>query len=257
MNIRRLNLIPALALAAVLLLFWGVPAAALSLEEYFSITYTTSFSKTEVRDSEPFIVTVTGSAVCTEDLPFPYDVVSEVRISGRIVARNTSSGTIIELYPRYTLEISPAPVRAGQTAEDSQAVSLQFPSGSPPGIYDITSELIEGYARAVVWLNITSHLPSGKSLGPVTLTVPDGSKATLPAFSPPAQSEAAGNNPIFSPQDDRSENETTGSVTVTGTGSSSISLSSPWMYAIVPVAIISAVLATVMLWPIIFRKRKP
>ena len=154
---------------AASLLIPAVPVSALSLGEFFSLSYTGDFSKTTVAANEQFSVTVTGTAVCTKDFEFPYDVVSEVKTTGRIVAYPQSGGNSIVLNSGYTLDIQPAPTKAGESAEDSQTLNLKFPAGTPDGIYQITGELIRAQAKAVVWLDVTQYLPASKSMG--TLTV--------------------------------------------------------------------------------------
>ncbi len=154
---------------AASLLIPAVPVSALSLGEFFSLSYTVDFSKTTVAANEQFSVTVTGTAVCTKDLTFPYDVVSEVKTTGRIVAYPQSGGSSVVLNSGYTLDIQPAPTKAGESAKDTQTLALKFPAGTPDGIYQITGELIRAQAKAVVWLDVTQYLPASKAMG--TLTV--------------------------------------------------------------------------------------
>ncbi|MDD5700609.1 MAG: hypothetical protein PHU23_01050 [Dehalococcoidales bacterium] len=153
----------------------GQPVQALSINEFFSIDYSARFSTQNVTGDSPFRVTVTGSAVCTSDLTAPYDLVSEARITGRIIAVNRSNGDSIILNPSYTLNISPFPLKAGESTESSETLELQFAPGAPSGEYDIEGHLVEGKVKAVFWLDVTEYLPSLNPLGTVSYTQPSGS----------------------------------------------------------------------------------
>ena len=99
--------VSAALLAVSLCLAIPSPAAALSMEDYFNISYDpVSFSDTEIDGDEVFYATVRGRATCTADLPLP---VREARITGRVIAEHTVSGTRVTLNPSYTITIDPFP----------------------------------------------------------------------------------------------------------------------------------------------------
>lgn len=155
-------------LVLVLMTTWVVPVSALSISEYFSINYQTQFSKTSILPGEAFTATVSGTAVCIKNLTFPYDVVSEVQITGKIVATGQTGNDIV-LNSSYILNIKPFPKTAGESASASQTLNLNFPAGTPEGNYNITGVLIKGEAKAVIWLDVTSFLPVSQSFGTVTV----------------------------------------------------------------------------------------
>jgi len=80
------RLLVALILALCLVPIGSSPVAALSAEDLFNITYEVSLSKIEINGSEIFYVTIQGEARCKEDLAFPYNLVSEARITGRVTS---------------------------------------------------------------------------------------------------------------------------------------------------------------------------
>ncbi|MBA7702842.1 hypothetical protein ES703_111617 [subsurface metagenome] len=80
------RLLVALILALCLVPIGSSPVAALDAEDLFNITYEVSLSKIEINGSEIFYVTIQGEARCKEDLAFPYNLVSEARITGRVTS---------------------------------------------------------------------------------------------------------------------------------------------------------------------------
>ena len=159
------RLIFALILALCLIPVGQAPAVALSVDDYFIISYSAKFSKDEIQGSEVFYATVTGEATCIKDLPLS---VSEAFITGRIIAEHKPSGTKVVLSSDYTLSISPFPNKEGEVTQASQSVALQFPPDSKPGSYNVVGELIEARVKAILWFTVTSFLPPYQSMGSVT-----------------------------------------------------------------------------------------
>ena len=124
----------ALTLALCLIPVAEVPVAALSIDDYFLISYTVEFSKDEIHDNKTFYVTVTGQATCINDLPL---TVSEAYVTGYVVARHEESDTEIILNSSYTISISPFPNEEGDVVQASQIVPLKFPEDSIPGTYNV------------------------------------------------------------------------------------------------------------------------
>jgi hypothetical protein len=182
------NIALAVLLAVSGIIITGLPAPALSVEEFFTINYTASFSRTAVQPGETFSVTITGSAYCDSDLSAPYDWVSEVKITGRISAYHSGTGGSFVLNSTYTLGLSPVPTRAGESTSAVQTVNLAFPLDSPAGAYTVSGELIQAKAHAVVWLDVTDYLPPVKTLGSVTCLPAAPATTTPPPASttPPA-----------------------------------------------------------------------
>ena len=160
----------ALALALLLVLAGGSPASALSIGEYFSISYTVEFNQTEVYRDQTFYATVTGEATCISELPM---TVSEAQITGSVVARHTESGAEVLLNPEYTLTINPFPNDIGEVVQESQVVELNFPADSLPGLYSISGEIIEARVKAILWFNVTSYLPASQAMGAISYMPPD------------------------------------------------------------------------------------
>ncbi|MEJ2740064.1 MAG: hypothetical protein P8105_09610, partial [Dehalococcoidia bacterium] len=164
----------ALILALSVTLADSKPAAALNAQDYFTFGYSIVLSKTEVEEGESFQVSATVQAVCTQDLPLTF---SEAVFTGRIIARNLEYGTTIILCPEYITTVKPFPSKQGDTAEDTQSITLQFPEGTEPGTYSIIAELIRVKAKfLVIWVDITNYLPASersKPVGSVTLLPED------------------------------------------------------------------------------------
>ncbi len=87
-----------IALMLVLCLFTagGSPVAALSIADYFTISYTVEFSSTEVYENQIFQATVTGEAAYISELPL---TVSEAYITGSVIARHEDNGAEVILIP--------------------------------------------------------------------------------------------------------------------------------------------------------------
>lgn len=168
-----------LFLAAVLAVgsFGVINVSPVSAQEqvfdYFSFTYDIELSQTEIEGSEPFSATITGEATCTQDLPVA-GAITEAVISGLIRATHQSSGAVVILNSGYTINISPFPDEAGETAQGSITTQLQFPDGSQAGTYTLIAETVEAKVRIPVigWLDYTSWFPQYKDVGVVTYTAP-------------------------------------------------------------------------------------
>ena len=147
------------------------PAFALALSDYFSYSYDIELSQTEVHGDDVFHAAVNGQATCESDLPLP---ITEAYVAGRIVAQHQTSGTKVVVNPGYTLEVGSPPNKKGETVEASVVVPLAFPEGSQPGNYTLIGELIEAKVRVIVWIDVTSYLPSSQADGSVTYVAASG-----------------------------------------------------------------------------------
>lgn len=150
----------AIALVTVILLclISSPPAAAQIAEEYFQISYEpVGFSKTEIHGDEVFYATLQGHATCTKDLPVS---VSEARITGKVIAEHTVSGTQVTLNSSYTTIIKRFPYKAGDTIEINEVIYLQFPYQGESGDYDITLEIGEAEIKIFLWwVDVRDYLP--------------------------------------------------------------------------------------------------
>jgi hypothetical protein len=142
------------------------PVLALSLSDYFTYTYSFTFSKINVTDGENFTVTVAGQAICVQDLPLP---VSTANIISKVVARNRQTGTEVILNPGYSISYdSGFPTKKGQTASASAQVPLSFPAGSSPGVYDVIGVISKAEVSVDgIPLDVTAYLPSTQSMGTI------------------------------------------------------------------------------------------
>ncbi len=158
-----------MALALCSVLINSKPAAALSVEDYFTFSYVVEFSKTRVEEGEAFQATVTVEATCTKDLPLS---ASEASITGRIIAEHQASGARVTLNPNYSANIKPLPSKKGDTAQVSKVIALQFPQGSQSGTYSVVGELIKAQVKVLsVWIEVTDYLPASQkvqTIGSVT-----------------------------------------------------------------------------------------
>jgi len=165
-------LLIALILALSLVPNYSSPAAALSIEDYFEISYEpVEFSKTDIHGDEIFYATIKATATCTNSLPLP---VSEAWISGLVTATHQVSGAKVTLNPSYKVTVAPFPNKKGEISQARQDVPLQFPVNSQSGAYSVVGELIEAKINTLIgWLTVTSFLPPSQTMGSVTYTVPD------------------------------------------------------------------------------------
>jgi hypothetical protein len=150
-----------LLIALILTLTVAVPANALSVSEYFSISYNSQFSKTSVLPGEAFTATVSGTAVCIKTLPFYLEIVTDIRITGEIVAVGQSGNKII-LNPKYILNIAPFPTHAGENTSASQTLNLTFSESTPVGNYTIMGVVDKVEGKAVLWGDVTQYLPDNQ-----------------------------------------------------------------------------------------------
>ena len=176
------RLLIALILALCLVPIDSSPVAALSVDDYFEITYEpVEFSKTEINGSEVFNATITVTATCTNDLPLP---VTEARITARIIAEHEATDAKVTLNSSYTVTISPFPQK-GETAQEREVVPLQFPEGSESGNYNIVGVLDKAEVTVLgIAIPVTEYLPSSQTMGSVTYTAPDGGGGGGGGFSP-------------------------------------------------------------------------
>ena len=162
----------AIALTLVIsLVFIGTPpVAAISLEDYFEISYDFELSQTEIQGDEVFHATMAGEATCIETILVS---LSEAEITFRIVAEPQAGGDSVTLNPSYTLTIKPFPDTKGDTFEIDENIPLQFPSGSESGNYDVVAELVEAKVKwSLGWIDATGYLPPPPAVGSVTYTAP-------------------------------------------------------------------------------------
>jgi len=140
---------------------------AQGINDYFQLSYSIiGPSQTTVTGSQIFTVRVTGSAITRQTLPI---APSSARITGEIVAQNTSTGYEAKLNPSYVVTISPFPSTQGATYSIDQTVNLQFPSGSPSGNYTIVGRLVEALVFvSILSMPVTSMLPQTQSIGAVS-----------------------------------------------------------------------------------------
>ncbi len=147
-------------------------SVALSVEEFFSISYDLKLSANEASAGDSLNVIVTGSAVCKKNLPLS---VSSVTASSRIIAENQETGARVTLNSGYTVTLSPFPSTQGQSLQKSITVPLTFPAGCASGTYTVIGELIEAKAKAVLWIPVTGYLPSTQTIGTVVYHSAGGS----------------------------------------------------------------------------------
>lgn len=176
------------------------PVNALNPFDYFNISYETSISRTQVIPGQTFDITVTGTAVCTKDLPFsPGDAV----ITGRVVAHHEEGEQLI-LVSSYTVNMSGFPTEEGDSMSASKTLSVNIPSGNPYGVYELHGELIEAKVQIVVWFNVNSYLPSTEDFGSIALVNPSppptdtpSPEPVVPQPAPPPTDTIANGKPSF------------------------------------------------------------
>ena len=175
----------------------STPAAAWSAEDYFQISYEpVSYSKTEIHGDEVFYATIEGSATCTNDLPLP--LISEARITARVIAEHTESGNKVTLNPSYTTTIEPFPDSAGETIEISRVIPLQFPPESESGEYNITGEIEGAQVKTLfMWIDVPGDIIQDQPMGSLSYIAEGepptpGSTPTVTPTATPDISTAAG-----------------------------------------------------------------
>jgi hypothetical protein len=144
----------------------AAPAAAISVYDFFTISYDAELSQPVVGGGEVFQATVQGTADCKQDLPLS---ISRGYVTSRVTAQHHESGRKITLNPSYTMNIEPFPNEAGETTQAEVLIPLSFPSGTAPGTYDIAAEPIEAGVQSSLgfWLLVTPYLPPFEELGSV------------------------------------------------------------------------------------------
>jgi len=184
-----------LAVTLVLVLcLWVVnplSVSAQSVEDYFNINYDpVSLSENEIQGRNVFYATVSGSAICTEDLPVSVD---EAVITSRVVAVNTVSSSRVTLNESYTVKIKPFPSKQGESTEIKQVIPLQFPANAESGDYNIIGELIEAKVKVTLMdADVTRYLPQEQFMGlvkyialePTPTPVPEQLPAPVPTAIP-------------------------------------------------------------------------
>ena len=195
----RLGIVP--ILVTFLFTLSPSPAAAQDLSDYFEYEYQASLvdaggnPKTEVHGNESFYARTQGTVTCVEDLPFPYDQVSQVRLTFNVVAELQDNGAETILNPGYTTTVNPFPISAGETYTINELIPLIFPQESQSGGYNVIAKLSKAEAKAFdTWLVIPNdQIPEDmreQFLGLVTYI------ATPNIPSNPSPAHQAGNIPI-------------------------------------------------------------
>jgi len=140
------------------------PTAALSVSDYFTLSYQITLSTAEVNEGQTFNAIAFGSATCKAALPIS---VSTAIIEGRVVAINQATGQEVTLNAGYTVTITPFPNKLGETLQLTQTVPLTFPASSPAGNYTIVAELVKAKVDAVIWWDVSSYLPLSQTIGSI------------------------------------------------------------------------------------------
>ncbi len=100
--------LPAALLTLILVLgqvlFGGQPAAAISVTDFFSLSYQIRLSVDEVTEGQSFTAICSGSAVCKSTLPI---TVSSATIVSRVTAQPQAGGSTVILNPNYQVVIFP------------------------------------------------------------------------------------------------------------------------------------------------------
>ncbi len=155
-------------LVSGLILANPAPAYALSIDDYFSYSYSIKLDRTEVYRDEVFSATVSGQAVCKKTLPFGITP-NAASVTSRITARHDATGYEVVLNSAYTVAIDTFPTNPGDSIQETVVVPLAFPGDSPSGTYTITGEIVEAKVHVLAfWLDVTGYLPSSQVLGSVT-----------------------------------------------------------------------------------------
>ncbi|MGA8849256.1 MAG: hypothetical protein WB564_05465 [Dehalococcoidia bacterium] len=200
-------LVAVLVLALSLLPVNALPAAAQDISEYFDISYEPAEFVdahgnpiTDIYGSEIFYVELQGSAICKQDLPSPYDQVKGLKLTFRVIAEYESGGDVT-LNGSYTITVEPLPTKMTDSpAEINEDIPLQFPGGSRPGTYNVSSELIKAEAKILFWWDITEQIPSQYCTqpmdSPVTYTTPLNSAPNMPHDPSPANAATGISLPV-------------------------------------------------------------
>ncbi len=183
-----LRVAAALVMVITFSLTTASPALALDLNpaDYFQFNFNpVTFDKTEVAAGEVFHITITGSAVCSKDLPLP---ISQASVTSQVVAQPAAGGAALTLNPQFIIDINPMPRTAGQTHNVNQSVTLQFPAGAAPGSYTVVEQFTKAQVKVLIWIDITGSFPREQPLGTVKCIIPPPTPAptkTTVVTSPP------------------------------------------------------------------------
>lgn len=157
-----------IVLVSGLTLVKPAPVYALSIDDYFSYSYTIQLSQTEVYRDEAFSATVSGQAICEKTLPFGVTP-NAASVTSRITARHDVTGDVVVLNSGYTVTIDSFPGKPGDSVQDTVVVPLAFPHDCQSGTYTITGEIVTAKVRvSIIWLDVTGYLPSSQALGNIT-----------------------------------------------------------------------------------------
>jgi hypothetical protein len=173
-----------LLLALFLVFLSPVTASAQNLADYFQLSYDpVTFDKSNIQGSEVFHAIVSGRATCTQNLPLS---ISEASLKSQVVAVHTASGTSVTLNPSYTITVKPFPAKAGETAEISQSVPLQFPATAQPGDYTIIGKILEAKVKVGILpaMDVAGYLPQEQPMGVVKYTASTQTPAQPPTTAP-------------------------------------------------------------------------
>ncbi|MFC1933724.1 hypothetical protein ACFLXX_01055 [Chloroflexota bacterium] len=167
------QIIIALILALCLIPIHSNTVTAQSLHDYFTVNYSIDISDTDIQEGEVSYATVEATATCHTRLPVKP---SEAKFTSRVIAEHQISGAEVVLNSGYTVTISPFPSQEGETIQDTQVVSLEFPAGSQSGSYNLVAELIEAKVKvSIMWFDVKSYLPPYMEIGSVDYNIDRGS----------------------------------------------------------------------------------
>ena len=179
MNLHKAVLVRNLALCffivTALLFLNSQPVAALSVSDYFTLSYNITISTYNINEGQTFNAIASGSATYKAALPVS---VSAAVMDSRVIATNQSTGAEVTLNSDYELNISPFPNKVGQTLQLTQTIPLIFPVGSPTGSYHVTGELISAKVDAIIWVDVSGYLPSSQDIGIVNYFAKDSTTTT-------------------------------------------------------------------------------
>jgi len=182
----------ALAIVLCLVTSFSGSASAQSPSEYYDISHSVQFSKSQVTGTEDFTATVTAEATCIKNFPVS---ATEASFTSRIVAEHQTSGARVTLNSGYTLTIDPFPNTIGENTTVVRTVTLQFPAGSSSGTYTVIAELVDAkvYVGPIPF-PVTSYLTSEEVAGTISYTGSSGGGGGGPAPSKVSVTGMSANN---------------------------------------------------------------
>ena len=168
MHKRLWNIVLAALIVTGLVLALPGPAAADAGDaarkalESLNLTFSAQFSKAVIAPGETFTVTATGSGTLTDDLEFPFNMVSQAKITGNMTARNNATGDTVILYAGYEMELQDLPSLKGETyTAEPVTINCSFPAGSATGTYTVTGVLTRARVFAALsWIDVTAYVPA-------------------------------------------------------------------------------------------------